>query len=200
MNLRDYDEKDGKKVWLSDGEVEVFLGAADHTEQRIAFALGARCGLRSHEIVAASPQDLVESIGDGDDDAGAYLRVWHGKGDKYRETPVPPSLVTTIETIADVREEPADAPLVDVTTRTVRRWVAGAGEQLKDETDDPGWSFLGPHDLRRTWGTALINAGVDPMLVMDWGGWEDIETFKDAYFGVFNPQAMARERAKVAWL
>jgi hypothetical protein len=34
-------------------------------------------------------------------------------------------------------------------------------------------------DLRRTWATALAREDVDPLLVCDWGGWNDLETFFD---------------------
>ena len=81
MRLEDYDERDGKKCWLDRREVELLLGAADSTAQAIAFRLMARCGLRRHEAVSVEPPDLVAT------DVGPRLRVWHGKGDKYRETP-----------------------------------------------------------------------------------------------------------------
>ncbi len=57
------------KVWLSQNEVEQLLEAADGTQQRIAFALGARCGLRSHEVLDVAPDDVVNT------DAGTMLRV-----------------------------------------------------------------------------------------------------------------------------
>jgi integrase len=56
------------------------------------------------------------------------------------------------------------------------------------------------HDLRRTWATALASEDVDPLLVCDWGGWEDLETFLDHYRGTFSPEAQLRERQKVEWL
>jgi len=50
MRLEDYDNKPGKKVWLDRGEVDLVLNKADGTEQTIALALMARCGLRSAEV------------------------------------------------------------------------------------------------------------------------------------------------------
>jgi len=85
MNLREHDQRDDMKVWLSQDEVTALLDAADGTEERIALALGARCGLRSHEVLDVAPDHVVDT------DAGTMLRVHHGKGDKYRETPVPRS-------------------------------------------------------------------------------------------------------------
>jgi len=56
------------------------------------------------------------------------------------------------------------------------------------------------HDLRRSWATNLAAAGVDPILVLDVGGWADLETFLDHYRGSYSPEAHRREREKVAWL
>jgi integrase len=56
------------------------------------------------------------------------------------------------------------------------------------------------HDLRRTWATRLNSAEVEATLVMDWGGWEDIETFLEHYRGTHAPEAQRREREKVDWL
>jgi len=195
MNLKQHEKRDDMKVWLSQDEVTALLEAADGTQQRIAFALGARCGLRSHEVLDVAPEDIVDT------DAGTMLRVWHGKGDKFRETPVPRDLTTTIRTIDDVREASASSPLVEISsTRSLRRWIRSAAEQLYDETGDAGWDHLGFHDLRRTWATALASEDVDPLLVCDWGGWNDLETFLEHYRGSYSPEAQQRERSKVDWL
>ncbi|ARS91410.1 tyrosine-type recombinase/integrase [Natrarchaeobaculum aegyptiacum] len=195
MNLQQHANRDDMKVWLSQAEVTQLLETAENTQQRLAFSLGARCGLRSHEVLDVSPEDVVDT------DAGTVLRVWHGKGDQFRETPVPRDLATTIRTVADVRDAPASSPLLEIsTTRSLRRWLASASAQLADETDDDGWRYLGFHDLRRTWATALAADDVDPLLVIDWGGWNDLETFLEHYRGTYSPEAQQREREKVAWL
>lgn len=195
MNLREHDERSDMKVWLSAEETERFLATADSTEKRIAFSLGARCGLRSGEWLDVTPRDVVDT------DAGTMLRVWEGKGDKFRETPVPPTLAASISTLAEVRDGGADDPLLSVSsTRTLRRWVSNAGEQLAEETGDAGWRELSTHDLRRTWATALADAEVDPLLALDWGGWEDLETFLEHYKGAYSPAAQRRAREKVGWL
>lgn len=71
------------KVWLSENEVDRFMRAAEDTEQQIAFGLGARCGLRSGEWLDVTPRGVVDT------DVGTMLRVWEGKGDMFRETPIP---------------------------------------------------------------------------------------------------------------
>ncbi|GGK63456.1 tyrosine-type recombinase/integrase [Haloarcula sebkhae] len=195
MNLENYDDQDGMKAWLSEQEVQQLLDQFDDTEKRIAVSLAVRCGLRSAEVLDIAPEHVVDT------DAGTMLRVWQSaKTGEYRETPIPPNLATTIRTVGDVREEPTDAPLVDSTTRTLRRWMDRATSDLLEETGDDGWQFVGMHDLRRTWATSLRSADVDAMVVCDWGGWDDLQTFLDHYRGTHTPEAQLREREKVDWL
>lgn len=196
MRLKDYPEKDGKRVWLRDDELQSVFDQADGTEQEIAFLLGGRVGLRRNEIVQVRPVDLVEGP------TGTHLRIWedYAKREKYREPPVPERLATTIRTYADVADLDPDDHLVSVVDKTVYRWVKRARERLQAETNDVGWSFLDVHDLRRTWGTYLLEQGVLPSVVMDWGGWEDWDTFRQHYLGEFSPEAIRRERGKVDFL
>lgn len=201
MNLREHEDPDrGMKVWLSTDEIEQLLDAADGPNRRLAFALAGRCGLRSEEVTMVRPKDVKDS------DAGPILIVREGKGDKYRETPIPAALKNTIETAAQYRDEPAGYPIVTsqssdegVSTRTLRRWIQQTREDLADDGDER-WRHVSMHDLRRSWATNLKASEVDALLVCDWGGWEDLETFLDAYRGTYAPEAQRREREKVSWL
>lgn len=194
MFFEDYDDRDGKKVWLSQREVAQLLDVVDDRERQLGMRLGVRCGLRTDEIIDVAPQHVV------DGDERTWLRVFDGKGDKYRQTPVPQDLATTLRTIDDYRDEPSDEPVVPKSTRSLRRWMQDAREQLLEETDEPGWQYLEMHDLRRTWASSLRNEDVDAMVVCDWGGWEDLETFMDHYRGTSTPEAQRREAEKVSWL
>jgi integrase len=144
MKLKDHADSDGRKVWLTADEVADLLDATADTEQRIGLGPGARCGLRAEEVTDVRPTDISETT------AGYRIRVWNGKGPKYRETPIPTTLRTTIETFADVRDGDEETPLVDRSTRMIQRWVNRAVETLVEETGDEGWSYLSPHDLRRS--------------------------------------------------
>lgn len=193
MNLEAHDNRDDFKVWLSSSELKQLIDAADDAEHRFAISLAGRCGLRSHEVLDVAPSHIVET------DAGRMLRVWHGKGDKYRETPIPETLASSIGAVADMRSQPRDAPVIGATTtRTLRRWVRRAADSV--ESDDDAWRYVTPHDLRRTWATQLRSSDVDPLVVCDWGGWNDLETFLDHYRGTATPEAQLRERQKVDWL
>lgn len=192
MRLKDYDKRDGKRVWLGEREIQELITEAKTPRQRAAFLLGARCGLRRKEIVDVAPAHIVSA------DTGTMLRVWKGKGDKYRELPAPPELVTIVQTIGHDIEP--DEPVVDATGTTVYRWVQRAAERRYAETGERGWTFLDCHDLRRTWGVRLLEDGVLPSVVFEWGGWEDWITFRNHYLAEFSPEALRRERSKVDYL
>ena len=194
MFFEKHDERDDYKIWLSQNEITTFLGATDESQHRLAFELAVRCGLRSDEVLRVCPRDVKNT------EAGRMLRVDSAKSDGKRQTPIPEQLATRIETVDDVRPEPNDEPLVDVTTRTLRRWIHRTGEQLETETDEEMWGHLTMHDLRRTWATSLKGADVDAMIVCDWGGWSDLETFLEHYRGKFSPEAQRKQREKVDWL
>ncbi len=190
--MRDYHERDGKRVWLSEKEIQ---GLIDHVpngkpEQKAALTLMARCGLRRKEVVDVTPTDIVNT------DTGQIVRVWEGKGEKYREVPAPQDLTN----IALGMGNDPDEPFVDVDPSTVYDWVRRAAERAYAESGDDGWPEVGPHDLRRSWGVRLLESGVLPSVVMEWGGWEDWETFRNHYLAEFSPEALRRERTKVSWL
>jgi len=194
MRMKNYPEDDGKMVWLGIDEVEKLISAAGDTQRTIAISLGARCGLRSKEITEVTPTDIVAT------EAGPRVRVWHGKGDKYRESPLPQNLVSTINAYADVGGLEPDDTLTDCTTRTIERWVSHAADHLRAETGDDGWKFVTPHDLRRSWGTLLVEDDVEPGIIMEWGGWEDWETFREHYLGAYSMKKQKQEQQKVSWL
>jgi len=192
MRLKDYDTKNGKRVWLSEKEIQTLLNHQDpnHPEMNAGLILASRCGLRRREIVDVKPTDLVDTS------HGRIVRVWEGKGDKYREVPCPDELAT----VALGMSKAPDASLVTVDPSTIYDWVQRAAQRVRADSGEEGWQYVGPHDLRRSWGVRLLEAGVLPSVVMDWGGWEDWQTFRNHYLAEFSPEALRRERGKVGWL
>lgn len=193
MRLADYPDRDGKRVWLAQTEIEDLIAQTKSREQKLAVLLGARAGLRRSEIVSVTPNDFVHAP-DG------FLRVWEGyaKREKYRETPIPERVTNSVEDV--MYNQPPDDPVVGVQGNTVYRWVKRGAERLYAATGDKGWTFLDVHDLRRTWATDLLEQGVLPSVVMSWGGWDDWDTFREHYLGEFSPEALERERGKVDYL
>ncbi|MDR9381822.1 MAG: tyrosine-type recombinase/integrase, partial [Natronomonas sp.] len=83
MQLRQFEERENSKaVWMNEPELEHLLDQTDGEEQRFALGLMARSGLRVSEAIAVRAEDLIKT------EAGLMVRVWAGKGDKYREAPV----------------------------------------------------------------------------------------------------------------
>jgi len=191
MRLKDYQERDGKRVWLSEKELQL-LGEhfRDESEHRAAFLLLGRCGLRRTEAAEVSPGDIASTS------HGHEVRIWEGKGEKYRGVPAPDELVTLA---LGMNRDPAD-PLISVADSTLWDWTNDAAQRARAATGDKGWEFVGPHDLRRSYGVRLLEAGVLPSVVMEWMGHEDWETFRDHYLAEFSPEALRRERGKVSWL
>ena len=72
MNLREHEKRDDMKVWLGQRESDDLLDAGADTEQRLAFALGARHGLRSHETLDVAPAHVVDT--DAGNDAPSSCR------------------------------------------------------------------------------------------------------------------------------
>jgi integrase len=198
MRLDDYPERDGKRVWLSQSdendEVAALIDEAESPEQEIAFRLGAQAGLRREEIASVTTNDFTHAP-DG------FVRVWndYAKRGKYRETPIPEQLASSVRTLAYERDP--DEPVVGVEPNSIYRWVKRAGERRYAATGDEGWTYLDVHDLRRTWGGHLLwDCGVLPAVVMSFGGWEDWETFRDHYLGEMSPAAAERERKKISYV
>jgi len=196
MFTKEHEKRDDDKVWLSAEETDTLIEAADSTEREIALALGARCGLRSAEVLDVTPADISET-----DVIGSMLKVVDGKGGKTRQTPIPTKLKAQIETVDEYRDEPSNEPVVSVsTTQSLRNWIQDTAETVAEETGNDEWLQLSFHDLRRTWATHLVSQDVDPLVVCDWGGWQDLETFLDHYKGQYSPDAQKREREKVDFL
>jgi len=189
MQLENYHDLEGRRVRLNDRERDELLEVVDDDPRKtLAFGLMAHSGLRSQEVVDARREDLYQS-----ETGQWFVRVPEGKGDKERSTP-------TSGTIAGMIRAQEPGRLVDVTTRTIRRWVEAAAEEMADRENDERWRYLAPHDLRRTWGHLTLEAEVLPSVVMQWGGWEDYPTFQRHYLGKHGEVVQSREADKIGWL
>lgn len=196
MNLEPYPESDGRKVWLTLDETDQLLHAVPD-DARIPVALGVRCGLRACEASRLTPNDVVDTA------KGWTVRVREeiAKYDKYRETVIPPGLAERIQAVDRVRDMNSDEPIWSLSQRSLERRVASTRAELVERTDDDGWRHYEFHDGRRTWATLLVGRhDVDPLLVCQWGGWDDLETFLDHYHGTYSPHVQREARRNVDWL
>ena len=108
MMTEEYDDQEGRRVWLSRDEVDALLEVVDDPLRKVAFRLAAECGLRTHEIVEVTPDHVVDG-----GEAGQMLVVPEGKGEKYREAPIPDSLADLIDAAASFGGVDGDEVLVD---------------------------------------------------------------------------------------
>ncbi|OYR85059.1 integrase, partial [Halorubrum ezzemoulense] len=185
MRLDSYDNKNGYRVVLSDQEREEIRDRIYRTQSKIGWELASYCGLRRQEIEYVRHRDLRKR------DTGDWiLRVWEdgAKRSKYRETPVPETVATRIQTMAEVNDVSPDQSIIEVSMRTVQRWLKRFCGELALQYDDEGYRHIKLHDGRRTWANSLLDAGVSPMMVMQWGGWDDWRTFRDHYLQDFTEQ------------
>lgn len=190
MQLENYRDADGRRVRLTNDERNRLLEEYDDgTDERLAMELMSRCGLRSAEVLDVGPEDVVR----GDDTDQWFLRVPEGKGDKERMTPMP-------ATLAGYCRAQGSSPILDVTTRTLRRWVGRAAQRRSTAENDSRWEYVRPHDLRRTWGHLMLESGVQASVLMEFGGWSDYQTFQRHYLGKHSEATKAREAEKVGWL
>jgi integrase len=63
-------------------------------------------------------------------------------------------------------EKAPDEQIVDMIDAYIERWVNRTAERCQAETGNKKWRFVGPHNLRRTWGTQLVEQEVEPGLIM----------------------------------
>ena len=195
MQLESYEEEDGFRVSLTKEEREMLYEEIDNTTSSIAWGLASYSGLRRQEIAEVQFKDLRKrNTGD------YFLRVWHGKGDEYRETPVPSSLAIRIQTIEETTDVDSDDEVIDHSMRTCIRHVQAAAERLQDESGDEGWQYLGLHDGRRTFANSMLDSGVTALQVMDWGLWRSWRVFRDAYLAKFTEEHQHEELQKVDWM
>lgn len=145
-------------------------------------------GLRSEEVPRVAARDFRRL--DGDEEA-YKLRVREGKTG-FRECPVSNETRQKAVMLKNARGLTKEDPLVDVSSRTVQRWIAGgngttgAVEELAEETGNEDWQYVTAHDLRRTWATSTyysLSAPYALEVIMQWGGWEDGDTFRSNYLG-----------------
>jgi Phage integrase family. len=153
MRLKDYDERDGKRVWLSERELQLLIDNADegHAEAEAALLLAGRAGLRRTEIVGVTPADIPTT------DHGRVIRVWEGKGDKYREVPAPKRLT---DILLGMGRDPGE-PIVSCDPSTIYDWVRRARGRAGARRETRAGS-TSPARPPRSWGVRLLEAGVCP--------------------------------------
>lgn len=207
MQIRDYPEKDGKRIWLSRDERARLLGAVeDDPRRQLAIRLGCH-GLRTDELVAITPGDVRELDGEL---GGSALAIGDGKTGR-RQVPISAELAESIRYFASAAQLRQGDELIDVGKRQIRNWLADARSDAAelDAGDAELWELLGMHDLRRSWATdcyytlALAGVPIAEKLVLSWGGWAQSEggrdMFRRHYLGPVPDEITATAREKLGY-
>lgn len=213
MRVRSGDGSEGARVWLDRSEVNFLLENADFGEQtgfvnvgggqtvfvddaedvrRFALSLGVRCGLRAEEIDSVTVEDVVET------DAGKRIKVEDGEDE--RQTPIPSWIASSIERYSTGAEARGDSPILDVGVDTIENWIREAAERCRIQSEEEGWRHLDSRDLRRTWARLMVDSGVSPALLVEWGGWTDWRSFREFCYGSCPPEVERTEASKAPWI
>jgi len=194
MQLRQYTKEDGYAVKLTKQERETLRHAIENDiDFKPHFGFAAYAGARREELGDVTAGDVIER-----ESGDTHVQIWSGKRDKYREPPVPEWLASTIETYVDVERLDDDEELIQCSGRTLSRHLRDIVEDLADG-ENKGWNYVRMHDLRRTWANIMVSESVDPLLIMQWGGWDDWRTFRDHYLQDYSEQQQAEVVESIGW-
>jgi integrase len=188
MQIEPMPSDDGYRCWLSPTEQDLLVEHfSEEPRKQLAVELMLD-GLRSEEVPRVATRDFRRLDAD---DTAHKLRVREGKTG-WRECPVSNQTKQKAAMLKNARGLTKNDPLVNVSARTVQRWIAGdknitgAVEKLADETGNGDWNHVTAHDLRRTWATTTyysLSAPYALEVILQWGGWADGDTFRSNYLG-----------------
>jgi integrase len=148
---------------------EVLIGRPENTLAAAALRLQRACGLRIGELLDLE-LDCIHEVGEH----GSWLKVPLGKLDTERMIPIDTDILDLIDRIIDLRS-PGRAmphpryrrPAQFLFTHHGRRLGQGAVRAELDRAARlAGLDHITPHQLRHTYATALVNAGVSLQALM----------------------------------
>lgn len=178
-----------KRCWLNSDEQNALVSHYNEApKKQLALRLMLFSGLRVGEVTNIA-KDSIENT-----EANYDLLTVDDAKYGSRQTILTRDTRNQIRTIANTLSLNQDEQIIDVGKRTVQNWVSRAAESI----DHPHSGDVSAHDMRRTWATRLVHAGITSDMVMDWGGWEDHGTFRDHYWSLSDKQVEEQlERADI---
>jgi integrase len=160
---------------LTAGELTALFAACDASTLAGArdgaiFGLGFGAGLRRSELVGVDLQDV--------DADPASVRVQKGKGNKGREVPLPAGAIAAVLAWVDARgawSGPLFVPLTrgDTIYGRARLSDQAVFDVCRKRATQAGVRPFAPHDMRRTYISALLEAGGDLAMVQRLAGHAD---------------------------
>ena len=169
----------------SPGQLAQLARAATPTTA-LLLVLGARVGLRISEIAAARVQDF--------DHTASTLEIRSVKNHPHRTNPLPPDAAEYLRDLC--AGEPPDQHLTALVAEKGKPIGTAHLRDLWTETATAaGCPQLRPHDLRRTWATAIAeHTSITPL--MELAGWTHAAT---ALHYVLTSQAAKRRAVQKEW-
>jgi len=158
-------------VPLSVDEVARFWSSFHNARDLAIVGLMLMQGLRSAEVLALNPEDVLLSEG--------QLRV-RGKGSKLRYLPLAPETTQLIDHYLRLeRPSPCSAALFVVLkgpARGTRMTPAGLRSLFRYHRRTTGIQLANPHRFRHTFASDMVRAGISLPALMQLMGHSDIET------------------------
>jgi integrase/recombinase XerD len=151
---------------LDRDEIDRLEAAAETERDRIMVRVLGDCGLRASELLSLQPEQIIRH------ERQASLHI-HGKGERDRFVPLPPSLLRRIDRyVRNVRPEDASCEEVFVALRRDRRGAyepltrSGVLKLVKRAADRAGIEKrVYTHLMRHSFITNCLRDGMSPILV-----------------------------------
>jgi integrase len=178
-------------VPLSIDEVARFWSSFHNARDLAIVGLMLMQGLRSAEVLAMNPEDVLLSEG--------QLRV-RGKGSKLRYLPLAPETTQLIDHYLRLeRPDPCSAALFVVLkgpARGTRMTPAGLRSLFRYHRRTTGIQLANPHRFRHTFASDMVRAGISLPALMQLMGHSDIET--TLHYVQVSPQDVYLQFARAA--
>jgi integrase len=178
-------------VPLSVDEVARFWSSFHNARDLAIVGLMLMQGLRSAEVLAMNPEDVLLSEG--------QLRV-RGKGSKLRYLPLAPETTQLIDHYLRLeRPSPCSAALFVVLkgpARGTRMTPAGLRSLFRYHRRTTGIQLANPHRFRHTFASDMVRAGISLPALMQLMGHSDIET--TLHYVQVSPQDVYLQFARAA--
>ena len=191
---------------LDRDEIDTLEAAAEAERDRIMLRILGDCGLRSHELASLRPEQIIRH------DRQANLHV-HGKGERDRFVPLPPSLLRRLERYIRVgRPKGARCGEIFVSLRRGRSHdyepltTSGVLQLVKRAAYQAGFEKrVYTHLMRHSFITNCLRDGMSPILVAKIAGHSSQRmidriyshlTNQDAYDAMMDMYARSEKRRR----
>ncbi|XGI83040.1 tyrosine-type recombinase/integrase [Halorutilales archaeon Cl-col2-1] len=201
------------EVWLTESEIETLELQADKLRDRLIIQLGAYSGMRIGEVVSLQVSDLGQETVNGE--LRYFAKVEGKKTDqdaegetekKIREAWITRDTWKDLQT--HINQENLNGDDYVMNSRygdglhkdSARKIVKRIAEKAYNQTDKEKFLNVSSHDLRRFFAHYLAEEqGINIRVVMDLGGWEDLQTFVKHYLDKPSKRTKARELEAAGW-